>query len=169
MPGLHFVSDKAVEPSRPSLRDDVFALYNLKGIADALARTKPDGSKGVKLRKSYKSHVQDLPGRHAIPTPNAVANFTPEEQAKTDRNLSMLASVPLQSQNDFINAHPPIQPIPLDVLTRTLNFEITGPNGVPGFDSAKLAMDDDAPDFKTRKRKAEEDLINARKKLAGKL
>lgn len=169
---LYFVSKDPIDKLQPSLRDDVISLYGLKDIADALARTKPDGSKGVKLRKSYKSHIQDLPGRHSIPTPNAISNFSLEDQSKTDRNLSMLASVPLQSQNDFVNAHPPIETLNLEFLTKAMNFEITGPNGVPGFDASKLAMDDSTTDslkLKSKKRKAEEDLLNAKKKITIKM
>lgn len=172
MDHLYCIATEPVEKLRPSLRDDMVALYSLGDIADSLARTKPDGSKGVKLRKSYKSHIQDLPGRHAIPTPNAISNFSPEEQMKTDRNLSMLAAVPLQSQNDFVNAHPPIETLNMDLLMKTMDFEITGPNGVPGFEPSRLGMDDSTSDslkLKSKKRKAEEDLLNAKKKITIKM
>lgn len=172
MPGLHSLASEPIPTINPPLRGDIISLYGLKPMADALARTKPDGSKGVKLRKSYKSHIQDIPGRHTIPTPNTISNCTPEEIAKIDKHICHLAYVPLQSQHDFLNSHPPIEPFSSDFLTKSLNFEITGPNGVPGFDSQRLAMDDSASEAllaKTKKRKAEEDLANAQKKKALKL
>ncbi len=37
----------------------MFERYNLIDIAKSVARTKADGSKGVKLRKTYKNHIKD--------------------------------------------------------------------------------------------------------------
>ena len=41
------------------MREDLFDRYNLYGIAATVARNNPDGSKGVKLRKTYKNHIMD--------------------------------------------------------------------------------------------------------------
>jgi hypothetical protein len=46
-------------PSKPSLSQDLFALYNLDAIAATVARELPDGSKH-KLRKTYKGKIKDL-------------------------------------------------------------------------------------------------------------
>ncbi|KAI1005075.1 hypothetical protein K3495_g3147 [Podosphaera aphanis] len=46
-------------PAIPDLRQDLFALFGLESIAKSVARTNPDGSKGVKLRKTYKNHIKD--------------------------------------------------------------------------------------------------------------
>lgn len=111
-----------VDSLRPSLVDDVIRLYNIDDLASALARTNPDGSKGVKLRKSYKSHISDLPGKHTIPT--------------EDKSFLQIA---LQPENpDFTK--PEIIPFPMDYLEKVIKMEKTGPNGVPGFDPDKLAL-----------------------------
>ncbi|RKF78994.1 Mediator of RNA polymerase II transcription subunit 19 [Golovinomyces cichoracearum] len=41
------------------LTQDLFALYGLENISKSVARTNPDGSKGVRLRKTYKNHIKD--------------------------------------------------------------------------------------------------------------
>lgn len=51
---------------KPTPKDNLIKLYGLIPVTKSLARTNPDGSKGVKLRKSYKNHIQDLPGKHQI-------------------------------------------------------------------------------------------------------
>ncbi|KAH7321980.1 Rox3 mediator complex subunit-domain-containing protein [Rhexocercosporidium sp. MPI-PUGE-AT-0058] len=45
--------------TKAPLREDLFERYNLYGIAKTVARTNPDGSKAVKLRKTYKNHIKD--------------------------------------------------------------------------------------------------------------
>lgn len=107
---------------QPSLRDDVIRLYNIEDLAQSLARVNPDGSKGVKLRKSYKSHIADLPGKHNIPT--------------DDKLFTQLALMP--ENPDF--GKPKIEPFEISYLEKILNLEKTGPNGIPGFDSTKLAL-----------------------------
>ncbi|CZT12738.1 hypothetical protein WAI453_005529 [Rhynchosporium graminicola] len=44
---------------RAPLREDLFERYDLYPIAKTVARTNPDGTKGVKLRKTYKNHIKD--------------------------------------------------------------------------------------------------------------
>ncbi|SZF06369.1 unnamed protein product [Blumeria hordei] len=46
-------------PAIPDLKEDLFEMYGLEAIAKSVARTNPDGSKGVKLRKTYKNHIKD--------------------------------------------------------------------------------------------------------------
>jgi hypothetical protein len=41
------------------LKQDLYAMYGLNDLAKSVARTKPDGSKAVKLRKTYKNHIKD--------------------------------------------------------------------------------------------------------------
>lgn len=123
-------------PLQPTLRDDVIRLYGIQGLAQALTRTNPDGSKGVKLRKSYKSHISDLPGKHNIPT--------------DDKSFTQLALMP--ENPDFGKI--PIEPFSLDYLNKILNLEKTGPNGIPGFDSSKLALSNmDFVDLKKEKKR----------------
>jgi mediator of RNA polymerase II transcription subunit 19, fungi type len=109
-------------PLQPSLFDDVIRLYGIDELAKSLARTKPDGSKGVKLRKSYKSHVADLPGKHAIPI--------------EDKSFAHIALMP--DNPDFTK--PEIKPFSMEYLGKVIDLEKSGPNGVPGFDASKLAL-----------------------------
>lgn len=102
--------------------DNLLKMYGLEPITKLLERTKPDGSKGVKLRKSYKNHIQDLPGKHQIPPAKAVP------AALLDPNLSQ--------QPDLIHE------LDTDLLNHALKFEKTPVNGIPGFNPADLAISD---------------------------
>ncbi|KAH3667392.1 hypothetical protein OGAPHI_003041 [Ogataea philodendri] len=135
---MHYFVDQDVkyEPVQPSFNTDLIRLYGLQPIAQSLARVNPDGSKGVKLRKSYKNHVNDLPGKHSIPT---------------DRSLSPIVFHP--DNPDLSQTQ--LTQYPLEELKSLFAFEKSSINGVPGFDPAKLAIDslDSATPKKERKRK----------------
>lgn len=129
-------SNESFPPAQPTLRADVIRMYNIQELAQALTRTNPDGSKGVKLRKSYKSHILDLPGKHNIPT--------------EDKSFTQIALMP--ENPDF--AKPEIEPFSLEYLNKILNLEKTGANGIPGFDSSKLALSNmDFSDLKKEKKR----------------
>ena len=49
----------AHKPAPVPFKDDLFLRYGLDSIAASVARTKPDGSKGVKLRKTYKNQIKE--------------------------------------------------------------------------------------------------------------
>jgi hypothetical protein len=50
----------AAHPARlPDLKEDLYSLYKLEDLAKSVARTNPDGSKAVKLRKTYKNHIKE--------------------------------------------------------------------------------------------------------------
>lgn len=106
----------------PSPLDNLLAVYGLEEIAQSLARTKNDGTKGVKLRKSYKNHILDLPGKHQIPSAKPIS----EHMLNPDYGKGP----------DLIKA------INTDVLKMALSFEKTPINGLPGFDTADLAICD---------------------------
>ncbi|KAG7735095.1 hypothetical protein KL948_000661 [Ogataea haglerorum] len=134
---MHYFIDQDAkyEPVRPSFDTDVIRLYGLHPIAQSLARVNPDGSKGVKLRKSYKNHVADLPGKHAIPT---------------ERTLSPIVFRPDNPDLGDVQ----LKQYPLEQLKALFSFEKSSINGVPGFDSSKLAIDSlDSSAKKERKRK----------------
>ncbi|GME82750.1 unnamed protein product [Ambrosiozyma monospora] len=139
-PSYYFIDDngtKEYDTIQPSFRSDVIRLYGLLELSQSLARTKPDGSKGVKLRKSYKNHILDLPGKLNIPN---------------DRTLS---SVVAGMENPDM-AFPEIQPFDENELRQAFNFEKSSSNGVPGFDSSLLALGPDSSSIhnkKERKRK----------------
>ena len=50
-------------PHGPDLKQDLFEVYSLLDLAKSVARWNPDGSKAVKLRKSYRSHLK----KHVLP------------------------------------------------------------------------------------------------------
>ncbi|GME91107.1 unnamed protein product [[Candida] boidinii] len=126
-------SNKQYDTISPSFRSDIIRLYGLVGISDSLARNNPDGSKGVKLRKSYKNHIADLTGKHTIPT---------------ERNLSPVVFGPPREE-----INPEIQPIDVNELINCFNFEKTPITGIPGFDSSRLALEDNkSSDKKSKKR-----------------
>lgn len=57
------------QQSRPSGADSLVDLYGLRDFANSVARQDPVTNTKRKLRKSYKNHVSDLPGKHPIPGP----------------------------------------------------------------------------------------------------
>lgn len=106
----------------PSPLDNLMELYGLEPITRSLARTNPDGSKGVKLRKSYKNHIQDLPGKHQIP---------PTKELPASLLDPMVAQAP-----DIIKEIDP------QLLAQALKFDKTPIKGIPGFNTADLAIND---------------------------
>lgn len=108
--------------SSPTPLDNLLRVYGLESITKSIARTNPDGSKGVKLRKSYKNHIQDLPGKHHIPAGKLVP---------------MALLDPLIGQHSDI-----VKPLSPNLLDQALRFEKTSLNGIPGFDTADLAISD---------------------------
>ncbi|OUT22086.1 hypothetical protein CAS74_003074 [Pichia kudriavzevii] len=115
----YFVTPLSGYPAvEPSFDDDLIQLYNLKDISQALNRVNADGSKGTKLRKSYKSFV----------------------------NIALTPDNP-----ELVK--PKIDKFDLNYLDKVLNFEKTGPTGIPGFDPSKLVLPGDNTK-KEKKRKA---------------
>lgn len=57
------------ERARPSGSDSLVDLYGLRDFANSVARQDPETGAKRKLRKSYKNHVADLPGKHPVPGP----------------------------------------------------------------------------------------------------
>lgn len=94
----------------------------MENIAKAFARTNPDGSKGVKLRKSYRNHIQDLSGRHQVSAP---------------RQIPMELLDPLMGQSRDI-----IKELDPKLLSQAMTFDRTPANGIPGFRSSDLAISD---------------------------
>lgn len=132
----YFVTPLSGYPAvEPWFDDDLIQLYNLKDISQALNRVNADGSKGTKLRKSYKSHISDLSGKHTIP--------------KEDRSFVNIALTP--DNPELVK--PKIEKFDLNYLDKVLNFEKTGPTGIPGFDPSKLVLPGDNTK-KEKKRKA---------------
>ena len=122
--------------SHPHPTQNLISLYNLDTIADSVARLNKDGTKGVKLRKSYKAHISDLTSRH-VPI-------------ATERDLSPIVYAP-----DREGA--PIQVTKFDptALKYNVSFSKTLESGVPGFDSSILGIGD--PQGTKRKAKVKTD------------
>ncbi|AET40978.1 Rox3p Ecym_7128 [Eremothecium cymbalariae DBVPG len=59
-------SGPAYEAEQPNPLDDLISVYGLQDISRQVARTNPDGTKAVKLRKSYKNQIQDLSGKFSV-------------------------------------------------------------------------------------------------------
>lgn len=104
----------------PSGKDDLIKLYHLTELANSVARQDPLTGAKRKLRKSYKNHIADLPGKHTIPT-----------RGETAWSLIDFAHMPPVNAVDMPD---------LDVqLLRNLRFEKAPATGVPGFDPKLLA------------------------------
>lgn len=54
------------QPQQPSSLDDLISLYGLASISKQVARSNNDGSKAVKLRKSYKNQISELSGKFTV-------------------------------------------------------------------------------------------------------
>lgn len=76
----------------------------------------------MKLRKSYKNHIADLPGKHQVPAGK------PVNGALLDPELAQQPDV--------------IKEINGDLLNLAVKFEKSPVNGIPGFNSADLAIND---------------------------
>ena len=51
------------QPQQPNPMEDLITVYHLDDISRLVARTNEDGTKAVKLRKSYKNQITDLSGK----------------------------------------------------------------------------------------------------------
>jgi len=61
------------ELARPSGKQSLLDLYELRSFANSVARQDPQTGAKRKLRKSYKNHIADLPGKHPVPGPGETA------------------------------------------------------------------------------------------------
>lgn len=87
------------QPQAPNPLNDLISQYNLQDISQQVARTNDDGSKAVKLRKSYKNQISDLSGKFpTIPTrengkggdiAHILFQNNPEMMAQVARNSGM--------------------------------------------------------------------------------
>lgn len=71
IPSYYYYVDPEVsyQPQRPNPLDDLISVYGLQDLSQQVARTNSDGSKAIKLRKSYKNQISELSGKFStIPT-----------------------------------------------------------------------------------------------------
>lgn len=69
LPSYYYYIDPTapVYPNQqPNPLDDLISVYGLTDLSKQVTRTNPDGTKAVKLRKSYKNQIQDLSGKFSI-------------------------------------------------------------------------------------------------------
>ncbi|EMG50346.1 Subunit of the RNA polymerase II mediator complex, putative [Candida maltosa Xu316] len=118
----YLIDPHKYKPSNPTPLSNLLKIYDLEPVAKSLARTNPDGSKGVKLRKSYKNHISDLPGKHQL---SPLKNIPP---GLLDPELLKIPDI--------------IQPLDQELLGRSLKFDKTPINGIPGFNTSDLAIND---------------------------
>lgn len=115
-------------------------MYNLTKISESVARTNEDGTKGLKLRKSYKAYLNDLPGKYST---------IPKEHTLT----------PVLFQNGLEPYHSdtPLQPLDKTLLESSLGFQKTPDYGIKGFDVSDLALGDSSSSLKRSKQRRAND------------
>ncbi|SCV01507.1 LANO_0F12112g1_1 [Lachancea nothofagi CBS 11611] len=67
-PAYYYYVDPATlyQPQQPNPLDDLISVYGLQDLSQQVARTNADGTKAVKLRKSYKNQINDLSGKFSV-------------------------------------------------------------------------------------------------------
>ncbi|KAH3677187.1 hypothetical protein WICMUC_001768 [Wickerhamomyces mucosus] len=116
-------STNIYKKSAPHPTQDLISLYNLNNIANSVARLSEDGTTGVKLRKSYKAHISDLPGKHSI---------IPKE-----RTISPIVFAPDREGAPIVIKNFDAKP-----LSYNIDFDKSSDTGIPGFDPSNLAIGD---------------------------
>lgn len=67
-PSYYYYIDPSVNYSlqQPNPLDDLISVYQLTDLSRQVARTNMDGTKAIKLRKSYKNQINDLSGKFTV-------------------------------------------------------------------------------------------------------
>ncbi|KAK9465696.1 Rox3 mediator complex subunit-domain-containing protein [Lipomyces arxii] len=108
---------KYTEPAVSGTRN-LIPLFGLTTIANSVARQDPVTGAKRKLRKSYKGHLADLPGRNEIPTEHLILRL-------------------IHQSEDGSKA---VRPIDHGLLENVFTMEKTAETGVPGFDATLLGI-----------------------------
>ncbi|KAI6247685.1 Mediator of RNA polymerase II transcription subunit 19 [Erysiphe necator] len=115
------------------LTQDLFALFRLENVSKSVARTNPDGSKGVRLRKTYKNHIKD----HQLS-----GNFDSIKREIDDQNS--IFSMMMKPQEDWDNEYTGLENIEhgiTDPVKQLMNkaFKMArGPIPKPSWNSSVL-------------------------------
>ncbi|KAK9352510.1 Rox3 mediator complex subunit-domain-containing protein [Lipomyces doorenjongii] len=138
MPPLHLPPQTGYTQPPVSATHNLIPLFGLSTIQTSVARTDPVTGAKRKLRKSYKGHIADLPGKNEIPTEHYILRL--------------------------VHAPPPDPPVPIDrpldqaLLEKVFSMDKTPESGVAGFDAGVLGVVEPSPAavaaFATRKDKA---------------
>lgn len=107
-----------------------------------MARFDPATQEKRKLRKSYKNHISDLPGKHEIPPrgidgPPGMANGG---GAGSSNAMPTLLSIVFSQQGHVPQHAAPLPQLDSELLSRALVFDKTPATGIPDFDVGKLAI-----------------------------
>ncbi|CDR37805.1 CYFA0S01e17590g1_1 [Cyberlindnera fabianii] len=136
-------SSKYYTKSAPHPTQNLIEVYNLTAISDSVARLSEDGTKGVKLRKSYKAHVNDLPGRHT--------------NLPKEHTISPIVFAPQEGPGRTIERFEP------KMLSYNISFDKTPDSGIPGFDAADLAIGDSSQGTKRKSKNKTDDNTKRRR------
>lgn len=68
IPSYYYYIDPSESYSlqQPNPLDDLISVYQLTDLSQQVARTNMDGTKAIKLRKSYKNQISDLSGKFTV-------------------------------------------------------------------------------------------------------
>lgn len=68
IPSYYYYIDPTMNYSiqQPNPLDDLISVYQLTDLSRQVARTNMDGTKAIKLRKSYKNQISDLSGKFSV-------------------------------------------------------------------------------------------------------
>ncbi len=84
----------AHRPMQVPVDEDLFVRYGLQNIVQTIARTNPDGSKGVKLRKTYKNQIKDY-GLNGAFNPVRYELMDPKNKDQLNpKTLTAMISIP---------------------------------------------------------------------------
>lgn len=134
---------KVYQPSTPSATENLTQLYGLAPLASSVARFDPSTHEKRKLRKSYKNHISDLPGKHEIPPRGIDGPVGMSNGAGTGAGGSAMPTLLsiVFSQQGHIPQHPTHLPqLDSELLNRALVLDKTPATGIPDFDVSKLAI-----------------------------
>ena len=131
------------EPSKPSATENLTQLFGLGPLASSVARFDPVTKEKRKLRKSYKNHISDLPGKHEIPPSGIDAPVGMSNGAGTGAGggaMPTLLSIVFSQQGHIPQNPSHLPPIDSELLNRALVLDKTPATGIPDFDVSKLAI-----------------------------
>ncbi|KAK9323142.1 mediator complex, subunit Med19 [Lipomyces orientalis] len=120
MPPLHLPPQTRYTEPALSATQNLVPLFGLAGLQASVARADPVTGAKRKLRKSYKGHIADLPGKNEIPT---------------DHFLLRLVHAPAPD--------PPVdvaRPVDPELLETVFRMDKTPDAGVAGFDASVLGL-----------------------------
>ncbi|KAK9452144.1 Rox3 mediator complex subunit-domain-containing protein [Limtongia smithiae] len=135
MAPLHLAPCTHYDTPTPSASANLIPLFGLSAIAASVARQDPVTGAKRKLRKSYKGHIAEFPGKNEIPTEHYLLRLIYAPTANDP-------PPPLGVAPGGTSAAPPVPELHLDkqLLDSIFAMEKTPYSGIPGFDPAALGI-----------------------------